>query len=109
MAIIPLKQSVQVYPKATENEWGEVESLPPFSLKCRVDEKVEYVKNLASTSLNAEIISNVQIMFDKIPNITYEDTVEFTNEVGAVMSGRPLLIEPIRMINGKASLTVVYL
>lgn len=109
MAIIPLKQSVIVYYKATENEWGEVESMPPVTLKCRVDEKTEYVKNLASSTLNAEIISNVQIIFDKLPNISYEDTIEFTNELGVKMSGKPLLIEPIRMINGKAALTTVYL
>ncbi|MET3658523.1 hypothetical protein [Sporosarcina psychrophila] len=109
VALIPLKQTVLVHKPETTNDWGETTSLPPITLKCRADEKVEYVKNFASTTLNAEVLSSVQLLFNKLPDIRYDDVIEFTNELDVTVKRKPLLIEPIRMINGKPTLTAVYL
>lgn len=109
MAIIPLRQSVLIYKPDSVNDWGETTPKDPIKLKCRVDEKIELVKNISSSQLGDEVISNVQILFDRLPDISYEDTLEFTNELGVEMTGKPLLIEPIRMPNGKPTLTTVYL
>lgn len=105
MAIIPLKQSVLIHKPAIEDDWGEVTPQEPITMKCRADEKTEVVKN----TLGEEVVSGVQIMFDKLPNITYDDVIEYTNEIGVAVIRKPVNIEPIRMINGKATLTVVYL
>lgn len=109
MPLVPLKQTVIVHKPGMKDDWGNVMPGESITMKCRADEKVEYVKNLASTTLNAEILSSVQLLFDKLPEITYDDVIEFTNEIGVTVKRKPLLIEPIRMPNGKPTLTAVYL
>ncbi|WP_060210506.1 hypothetical protein [Sporosarcina koreensis] len=105
MAIVPLKQRVLVHRPATKNEWGETTKLPPIAYKGRADERTEVVKN----PQGAEVVSGVQIMFDKLPDVRYDDEIEYTNEIGVTVKRRPVKIEPIRMLNGKPTLTVVYL
>ena len=105
MALIPLKQSVLIHKPAIVDDWGEFTSLPPVSLKCRADERTDVVKN----QLGAEVVSGVQLMFDKIPAITYDDVIEYKNELDVTVKRKPIKIEPIRMINGKPTLTQVYL
>jgi len=108
MALIPLKQTVIVHKGSVLDDWGNGAPGDPITMKCRADEKIERVKNLASTTLNDEVMSSVQFIFDKLPNIAYDDEIEFTNELGVTIKRSPVLIEPIRMINGKPSLTTVY-
>lgn len=105
MALIPLKQSAIIHKPAVVDDWGEVTSLPPFTLKCRADEKTEVVKNPQGT----EVVSGVQFLFDKLPAITYDDVIEYKNELDVTIKRKPVKIEPIRMINGKPTLTAVYL
>lgn len=105
MAIIPLKQIATIHKPAEVDDWGQVTPSEPIELKCRADERTEVVKN----QLGAEVVSGVQIMFDKLPNVSYDDEIEFTNELGDTIKRKPVNIEPIRMINGKPTLTVVYL
>ncbi|MGN7387727.1 hypothetical protein [Sporosarcina sp. SAFN-015] len=105
MALIPLKQRALVHKPAERDPWGETKKLPPIAYKCRADEITEIVKNVAG----AEVVSGVQIMFDKLPNIRYDDEIEYTNELGVTVKRKPVKIEPIRMLNGKPTMTVVYL
>lgn len=48
-------------------------------------------------------------MFDKLPAISYDDVIEYKNELDVTIKRKPENIEPIRMINGKPALTTVYL
>ncbi|QIG62525.1 hypothetical protein [Sporosarcina phage Lietuvens] len=105
MAIIPLKQRAIIHKPGEENEWGEVAGLPPITLKCRADERTDIVKN----NLGQEVVSGVQLMFDKLPDIAYDDVIEYTNELGVTVKRKPVKIEPIRMVNGKTTLTQVFL
>lgn len=105
MAVIPLKQTVLVHKPAIVDDWGEVTALPPITLKCRADERTEVVKN----PQGAEVVTGVQLMFDKLPNITYDDVIEYKNELDVAVKRKPVKIEPIRMPNGKPTLTAVYL
>ena len=105
MAIIPLKQTVNVHKPGGRNEWGEVTGGEVIAMKCRADERSEIVKNVAG----AEVLSGVQLLFDKLPNIAYDDVIEFTNELDVTVKRKPVKIEPIRMPNGKPTLTAVYL
>lgn len=105
MAIIPLKQRVTVHKPDITDDWGEVTAQPPITLKCRADEKTEVVVG----QTGEEVVSGVSFLFDKLPNISYDDVIEFTNELGVSVKRKPVKIEPIRMINGKPTLTAVYL
>lgn len=102
---IPLRQVVQVYRPGIEDIWGNSEPLPPFELKCRADEKTQLVKN----QLGAEVMSTVELMFKRLPDISYNDEVEYINEVGTKIKRAPELIAPARTLNGKPVYTSIYL
>lgn len=105
MAIVPLKQRILVHKPQETNEWGESTPGEIIEYKCRADERTDVVKN----PQGVEVVSGVQLMLDKLPAITYDDVIEFTNEIGVTVKRKPLKIEPIRMPNGKPTLTQVYL
>lgn len=105
MALIPLKQTATIYKPDIVDDWGEVTSHPPITLKCRADEKTVVTKN----PQGAEVVSSVQLMFDKLPAISYDDVIEYKNELDVTIKRKPENIEPIRMISGKPTLTQVYL
>lgn len=104
MAIIPLKQSVTIQRKGEPDEWGEGGVSTSFTLKCRVDERTQVVQN----QLGTEVVSGMEITLDKLPDVRYDDVIEYTNELGVTIRRTPIKIEPIRMINGKPALTAVY-
>ena len=105
MAIVPLKQTAIIHKPGGKDDWGRDLPGETIVLKCRADERTEVVKN----QLGEEVVSSVQLMFDKLPDISYDDTIEFTNELGVTVKRKPVNIEPIRAINGKPMLTAVYL
>jgi len=100
-----LKQTALIHKPEIVDDWGGVTPQEPIMLKCRADEKTDVVKN----PQGEEVVSGVQLMFDKLPAITYDDVIEYINELDVAVKRKPVKIEPIRMINGKASLTAVYL
>lgn len=103
---IPTRQEVMVYKPDIKNKWGEViQSSVPFPLACRAEERVQLVND----RIGQEVVSNVEIIFKKLPNITYEDRVEYVNEIGDVVKRTPKLIAPARGLNGAAVYTSVYL
>lgn len=106
MALIPLKQSVTIIREGETDEWGEVITPPVlFTLKCRVDEDTKIVKN----SIGDEVVAGLEIVFNKLPDIRMSDFIEYTNELDVTVKRTPIKIEPVRMVNGKPALTVVYL
>lgn len=104
MAIIPLKQTVIVTKPGTSDGWGG--SVPGVSItyKVRVSERTEIVKN----QVGEEAVSSMTIIFDKLPDIRYDDVITYTNELGDTIERTPLAIEPKRMLNGKPIITEVY-
>lgn len=105
MAIIPIKQTVKITRKGVEDEWGEGGVPTSFTLKCRVDERTQVVQN----QLGDEVVSGMEILFNKLPDVRYDDVIEYTNELGVTIQRTPIKIEPVRMINGKPTLTAVLL
>jgi len=107
MAIVPLKQTVYVRKLIAGNNdgWGVEEYGEPIEYKARATEQVEKVMN----QLGEEVTASVKILFDKLPDINYGDIVSYTNELGVKIERQPLSIRPIRMVNGKATLTAVHL
>ena len=107
MAIVPLKQTVYVRKLiASNNDGWDVETYgDAVEYKARATEQVEKVMN----KLGEEVTASVKILFDKLPDINYDDIVSFTNELGVKIERQPLSIRPIRMVNGKPTLTAVHL
>ena len=104
MALIPLKQTVTITPPGVTDEWGNSVAGAPYTLKARVDEYVKEVVNAAGD----EVLAGFEITFNKIPDITYDHTIEYTDELGVTIKRKPIRIERVRMPNGKATLTAVY-
>lgn len=103
---IPMRHEVMIHKHDITNNWGEViEPSIPFPLMCRLEDKVQTVNN----RVGDEVVSSVEIMFKKLPNLTYEDKIEYTNEIGVTIKRQPQLIAPARGLNGKPVYTSVYL
>ncbi|MEK4360810.1 hypothetical protein NYE48_27775 [Paenibacillus sp. FSL M7-1455] len=47
------------------------------------------------------------IYLDRLADVTYDDTIQYTNELGVEIKRKPISIQPKRWINGKAVLTEV--
>ncbi|MEK3776851.1 hypothetical protein MHB85_20320 [Paenibacillus sp. FSL K6-4396] len=47
------------------------------------------------------------ILLDKLPDITYDDTITYTNELGVTIARKPVAIKPRRMLSGRPVLTEV--
>ena len=87
------------------DDWDEEVYGEAIEYKVRATEKVEIVTN----QLGDEVTASVKLLFDKLPDISYNDQITFVNELGVKIERKPLSIKPIRMVNGKATLTAVWL
>ncbi|QNK54562.1 hypothetical protein [Paenibacillus sp. PAMC21692] len=103
MALIPLKQTITVYPPGNDDPWNPVPTVP-FTLRCRFQEGVEVVTD----EHGREVVSSAQIFFDKFPDITAAHTFRYTDESEIERSYDVASIGRKRWLNGKAILTVVY-
>lgn len=104
MPIIPLKQSITVVRYGDIDEWGGGNVKETLIFRARVDEKTQVVQN----QFGDELVSSAEIMLDKLADIRYDDDIVYEDELGREIKRKPLRIEPLRGINGKAILTVVY-
>lgn len=107
MALVPLKQTVTVekWSEGDNDGWDVGGFGEPIEYKVRASETIEKVTN----ELGEEVVASVKLTFDKFPDIGYDDRITYTNENGVTISREPLKIRPVRMINGKPTLTAVYL
>jgi hypothetical protein len=105
MPILPMKQTVTVTPASSVDKWGRSVSGTPVDYKVRVEEKSELVADQAGK----QAVSSLTIYFDKLVNITYNDVINYTNELGVTVKREPIKIDVIRGIGGKAVLTKVYI
>lgn len=107
MAIIPLKQTAYIrkYTANNNNGWAEDDYAEEVAVDVRATEKFETITD----RFGETVISSVKLTFDKFPDLNYDDMFRFTNENGITIESKPLSIRPVRMINGKAVLTTVYL
>lgn len=104
MPIIPLKQSITVVRYGDIDEWGGGNVKETLTFRARVDEKTQVVQN----QFGDESVSSAEIMLDKLADIRYDDDIVYEDELGREIKRKPLRIEPLRGVNGKAILTVVY-
>lgn len=104
MAIIPLKQTITVTKPGVDTGWGHAEPGEVITLKARVVEETNVVKD----RFGREAISSMTVILEKLANVSYDDVITYTNELGLTVSRSPLSIEPLRNFSGRALLTKVY-
>lgn len=103
MAIVPLKQTVTITKNGGLDGWGKPVAGAEITLKARVTESTHVVTNQAGE----EAVASLRVTLDKLADISYDDTLTYTNENGVTVSRRPLSIEIKRGISGKPILTEV--
>jgi hypothetical protein len=104
MAFIPLKQTVTITKSGGLDGWGLPISGTSIALKARVTEETRVVTNQAGE----EAVASLRVILDKLADISYDDTLTYTDENGVTVSRKPLRIEIKRGISGKPILTEVY-
>jgi len=107
MAIIPLKQKafVRKYIADINDGWATDDYATPVEYAVRATERFDIVTN----QLGEEVTASLKLMFDKMPDVGYDDMFSYTNEHGSTIERKPRSIKYTRMINGKATLTSVFL
>lgn len=107
MAIIPLKQkaSVRKYIADNNDGWATDDYAEPIEYAVRATERFEVVTN----HLGEEVTASLKLMFDKMPDVGYNDMFSYTNELGHTIERKPISIKYTRMVSGKATLTSVFL
>ncbi|WP_342537354.1 hypothetical protein [Sporosarcina sp. FSL K6-3508] len=103
--MFPTPHTVTVYKPGEDDFWSNAGDAVVLIIKCRVDEKTQVVKN----RMGDEVVVGAEIMFRGLPDIDYDDKIEFINERGNSLKREPELIAPARKLNGKALYTSVYL
>jgi len=106
MALIPLKQTIAVYPPGTDSSdpWNPAPPPESFTLRCRYQEETQRVRNQHGD----EVVSAAQIYLDKFANVTVNHEFSYTDESGKTTRYKPHNVARKRWLNGKAILTVVY-
>ncbi|MCK1985171.1 MULTISPECIES: hypothetical protein [Peribacillus] len=105
MALIPLNQYVTIIRQGEADEWGEHHTPPNrIRMKCNLNEDSQLVQN----QIGKEVVAGMEIIFDKLADIRYEDQIEYTNELNQTITRSPIRITPQRMINGKVVQTAVF-
>lgn len=107
MAIIPLKQKafVRKYIADSNDGWATDNYAMPVEYAVRATECFEVVKN----QLGEEVTASLKLMFDKMPDVGYDDMFSYTNELGHTIERKPISIKYTRMISGKTTLASVFL
>jgi hypothetical protein len=104
MPIVPMKQEITVTKSAGIDGWGNAIAGDILTLKARVVEETKVV----TAPSGREAATSLRITLDKLADITYDDTITFTNENGVTVERKPLNITVKRGISGKPMLTEVY-
>jgi hypothetical protein len=110
MPIVPMKQTVIRKRGGGLDDWGN--PLPAISttLKCRVDEGSTLTRYMsAGTSSSETVVANARILFDKLADITYDDLIVFTNELGTTIERKPKEINVKRDGSTKPIMTEVFI
>ncbi|MGF9711627.1 hypothetical protein [Paenibacillus naphthalenovorans] len=104
MPIIPMKQTVTVTKAGASDGWGKTAPGADITYKARVVEETNVVTNQAGE----EAVASLRITFDKLPDITYDDAITYTNELGVTVKRPPVSIKVKRGMGGKPLITEVY-
>lgn len=109
MAIVPMRNEVSIARAGGVDDWGNPKPSESFTLMCRVDEGSKITVSKTGGLNNAETaVAEAKILFDRLADIRYSDSITFKNELGVKITRKPMSINVKRMINGKPILTEVF-
>lgn len=104
MAFIPMHQTAVISPfTGNDPDYNEPQYGADYTLACRFDEGVKLVRNRNGE----EVVSVGAFLFDRLADISINDLLTFTNELGTETTYDPLTISVIRDFSGRPILTEV--
>jgi len=99
-----MKQEITVTKASELDGWAAPTPGEEITYKARVTEETKIVTN----SAGEEAVTSLRILLDKLADISYDDTITYTDEFGVTVARRPLSIAPKRMLNARAIVTEVF-
>lgn len=111
--MIPLNQKIRVLKKTNVSDgWGGKISSYPLEYRCRIAESTRSLKNVSTEEdvrnvRNREIVSVADVFLRGLADITEDDTLEYTDELGRTRQYKPISIKVIRGISGEALFTKI--
>lgn len=111
MALIPLNQYVTLYKQSGNelDEWGNPIPADPVVLDARVDEGTFVTNDKESYVTGKVVVAQVRVLLDGLADISYDDELEFVNELGQSIRRKPLKITIKRDFFGNPNMTEVML
>lgn len=103
MPLVAMNQTIIVTKAGASDGWGNNVDAAIVEYKARVTEETKTVVN----NYGEEAVSSMSILLDKLPDISYDDTITYTNELGVTIKRKPVAIKPRRMLSGRPVLTEV--
>jgi hypothetical protein len=103
MPFVAMNQKITVTKAGASDGWGGKVDAVTIEYKARVTEETKTVVN----NYGEEAVSSMTILLDKLPDITYDDTITYTNELGVTITRKPAAIKPKRMYGGRPAITEV--
>lgn len=105
MTIVIMRDKVKIYKPGPKDKYGEVSGwLVPVTEKARVTEEMRRERNREGV----EVSTSLTVLLGNRANVSYEDEIEYVNELGFVIRKRPIRIVPVPKLSGKADHTAVY-
>lgn len=114
MSFIPLRQEVTIVKCSIDDGWGQKMESERIKVKARMTEM--FRNSQASGGENSVYAVNAEsvhdggkIYLEGLVDITINDKIEYTDELGRTEIFTPLKIEVKRWINGKPLFTIITL
>lgn len=112
MALIPLKDTativrVELNPDGTPklDDWGQPIPGTPTEYRCRIDEGTRLTRD----QNGREVVTNTQIIYEKIVAVGYDDDIKWTDAGGVERTAKPIRIGYVKDFGGKVLFTEVEL
>lgn len=105
LGYIPLNDSITVIKNNGLDEWGE----PTAGIRTAYKARLNYSTNAKSMGgvKGTEVVSSLKVILSGLPEVTYEDTLEYTDKLGNVKEYKPVNISFIEDISGNVLYTVI--
>lgn len=104
MGMIPLMQTITLYPPGSSHPWSLPSSESPKMLKCRIQEQLEVVTDVHGR----QAVSTAQIWLKGFAEVSASHTIKYTDESGHERDYHIVQILRKRWLNGKTAYTVVH-
>lgn len=101
--MIPLKHTVTILKAGVEDDWGIPQPGTAINYKCRIDYQTEKV----TKADGEEAVASATILIKGLQDVSYGDTVQWTDALNKTYKRKPIQIVPITDLDGKVLFTKV--